>query len=101
MLELPQCFYVLTEQGIPLLTSSCQTARLSPQMRTLATQIKRELRESALPIPYCAIYEEELQRFWPSELENREAQIEKFAKQYGLKLRFYKRGLCAIFQEDV
>jgi hypothetical protein len=70
-------------------------------MRTLADNIRRELRESAQPIPYCAIYEEELQRLWPSELENREAEIERFAEQYGFKLRFYKRGLCAIFQEDV
>ena len=68
-------------------------------MRTLAAQIRRQLRESAQPIPYCAIYEEELQRFWPSELPNREAEIEKFARQHGFKLRFYKRGLCAIFQE--
>jgi hypothetical protein len=70
-------------------------------MRTLADNIRRELRESAQPIPYCAIYEEELQRLWPSELENRETEIERFAEQYGFKLRFYKRGLCAIFQEDV
>ena len=70
-------------------------------MRTLAVRIRRELRKSALPIPYCAIYEEELQRLWPLELQSREAEIERFAKQHGFKLRFYKRGLCAIFQEDV
>jgi hypothetical protein len=69
-------------------------------MRTLATRIRRELRKSVLPIPYSAIYEEELQRFLPSELQDREAEIEKFAKQHGFKLRFYKRGLCAIFQES-
>ena len=68
-------------------------------MRTLAARIRRELRETALPIPYCAIYEEELQRFFPLELQNREAEIERFAKQYGFKLRFYQRGFCAIFQE--
>ena len=65
-------------------------------MRALADRIRRELRESALPTPYCAIYEEELHRFWPLELENREAEIERFAKRHGFKLRFYKRGLCAI-----
>jgi hypothetical protein len=70
-------------------------------MRTLAARIRRELRQTAQPIPHCAIYEEELQRFWPLELENREAEIKRFAKQYGFKLRFYKRGFCAIFQEDV
>jgi hypothetical protein len=41
-------------------------------MRTLAARIKRELRKSALLIPYCAIYEEELRRFFSSELKNRE-----------------------------
>ena len=45
-----------------------------------------------------AIYEEELQQFWPLDLQNREAEIERFAKQHRFKLRFYKRGLCAIFQ---
>jgi hypothetical protein len=69
-------------------------------MRTLAARIRRELRESAQPIPYCAIYEEDLQRVFQSELQNREAKIERFAKQHGFKLRFYKRGLCAIFQEN-
>ena len=70
-------------------------------MRTLAARIRRELRETAQPIPHCAIYEDELQRLWPLELQNREAEIERFAKQHGFKLRFYKRGLSAIFQEDM
>jgi hypothetical protein len=70
-------------------------------MRRVAARIRRELRQTAQLIPYCAIYKQELQCFWPLELKNREAKIERFAKQYGFKLRFYKRGLCAIFQEDV
>ena len=70
-------------------------------MRTLATRIRRELRVSPQLIPYCAIFEEDLQRLWPLELQNRKAEIERFAKKHGFKLRFYKRGLCAIFQEDV
>src|SRR5262249_46471240 len=68
-------------------------------MRTLAAQIRRELRESAQRIPRCAIYEEELQRYFRAAKSR--AEIERFAKQYGFKLRFYKRGLCAIFQENV
>ena len=70
-------------------------------MRTLTARIRRELRESAQPIPYCAIYEDELQRFWPLDLQSREAEIQRFAKRHGFELRFYKRGLCAIFREDV
>jgi hypothetical protein len=73
-------------------------------MQTLAARIRRELRESAQLIPCCAIFEEDLQRFWPRfwplELQNRKAKIERFAKQHGFKLMFYKRGLCAIFQEE-
>jgi hypothetical protein len=62
-------------------------------MRKLSAQIKRELRESALLIPYCAIYEEDLERFWPLDQPNREAEIARLA--------IYKQGLCAIFQKDV
>ena len=69
-------------------------------MQKLAAQIRRELRESSLLNPYCSIYEEDLQRFFPSELKNREVEIEEFANQHGFRLRFYKRGLCAIFQEN-
>ena len=72
----------------------------APQMQKLAAQIRRELRESSLLNPYCSIYEEDLQRFFPSELKNREVEIEEFANQHGFRLRFYKRGLCAIFQEN-
>ena len=70
-------------------------------MRTLADRIARELRQSAQPMRHCAIYEEELQQYWPLQMEDREGEIERFVKEYGFKLRFYKRGLCAIFQEHV
>jgi hypothetical protein len=82
------------------LLQSSRRKGLRPPMRTLADRITRELRESALPIPYCAIYEEELQQYWPLQIEDRQHQIETFAKEYGFKLRFYRRGLCAIFQEQ-
>ena len=66
-------------------------------MRTLARQINRELkrREQA----QCAIYEDELQRLWPLEQKDRETQIAQFAKDYGFRLRHYKKGLCAIFDK--
>jgi hypothetical protein len=38
----------------------------------------------------CAIYEDELQRIWPLDEENRKAKIAQFAKEYGFKLSFYK-----------
>jgi hypothetical protein len=51
-------------------------------------------------IGHCAIYEDELQRIWPLNEENRKAKIAQFAKDYGFQLSFYKQGLCAIFEKD-
>jgi len=70
-------------------------------MRTLAARIGASCEKPLSRSPTVLFTKEDLQRFWPLELRNREAEIERFAKQHGFKLRFYKRGLCAIFQEDV
>jgi hypothetical protein len=43
------------------------------------------------------IYEDELQRLWPLDQKDREAMIAQFAEECGFRLRFYKKGLCAIF----
>jgi hypothetical protein len=40
-----------------------------------------------------------LQRLWPTEATDREANIAKFAKTYGFRLRYYRKGLCAIFDK--
>jgi hypothetical protein len=66
-------------------------------MKMLAKQIERELKTK---IGHCAIYENELQRIWPLNEENRKAKIAQFAKEYGFQLSFYKQGLCAIFEKD-
>jgi hypothetical protein len=39
----------------------------------------------------------ELKRIWPPDDKDREAKIANFAQTYGLRLRFYRKGLCAIF----
>jgi hypothetical protein len=67
-------------------------------MKTLASKIRRELetREAG----HYAAYEDELQRIWPLNTENRKAKIEQFAKEHGFRLAFYKQGLCAIFQKE-
>lgn len=70
-------------------------------MKTLAGKIQRELEEQTASIGHCAIYEEELQRLWPLNEENRKAKIEQFAKQFGFQLIFYKPGLCAIFEREI
>jgi hypothetical protein len=66
-------------------------------MKLLAQRIESELQHSEWK--HCAIYEEELQRLWPLEEQDREAKIVEFAKTYGLRLRFYHKGLCAIFDK--
>jgi hypothetical protein len=69
-------------------------------MKTLAERIERELETETARIGHCAIYEDDLQRLWPLNEENRKAKIEQFAKEYGFKLSFYKQGLCAIFEKE-
>jgi hypothetical protein len=69
-------------------------------MKILARLIRRELRLEAGKWGHCAIYEDQLQRVWPIDEQNRKTKIEKFAKERGFRLAYYKRGLCAIFEED-
>jgi hypothetical protein len=66
-------------------------------MKTLARQIKRELNLGVQK--HCAVYENELTRLWPLNQQDREAKIAQFANRYGLRLRFYRKGLCAIFDK--
>jgi hypothetical protein len=66
-------------------------------MKLLAQRIESELRHG--PWKHCAVYEDELERLWPLEEQDREAKIVEFAKTYGLRLRFYHKGLCAIFDK--
>ena len=66
-------------------------------MRTLVQQIHRELKGAT----HCAVYEEELSRIWPDDGKPRETQIAQFAQDHGFRLRFYRRGLCAIFDQEL
>ena len=61
----------------------------------LVTRISREIAKMGR----CAVYEDELQRLWPFNQKDREAKIAQFAKDYGFRLRHYKKGLCAIFDK--
>ena len=65
-------------------------------MRKLVRQIKRELKTAE----HCAVYEEELSRVWPDDGKPREPLITQFAENHGLRLRFYRHGLCAIFDKE-
>ena len=66
-------------------------------MKVLANRIERELQVG--PWTHCAVYEDDLKRFWPPDEEDRESKIAGFAKKYGFRLRFYHKGLCAIFDK--
>ena len=69
-------------------------------MEILASKIRSELETQTQELGHCAIYEEELQRIWPLDEENREKKIAEFAREYGFHLNFYKQGLCAIFVKE-
>ena len=82
-------------------TERCSiSTRAEPErinMKTLASQIERELQDDEWK--HCAVYEHELMRLWPLDEPEREAKISQFAEKYGFRLRFYRQGLCAIFDK--
>ena len=63
-------------------------------METLAKQIEERMHDD-----WSMIREEDLERIWPINEEDREEKIAQFANKYGLRLRFYQKGLCAIFDK--
>jgi hypothetical protein len=65
-------------------------------MKILARRIAKELKKAK----HCAVYEPELNRVWPHNGRMREAKVALFAKENGWRLRFYKDGLCAIFDRE-
>jgi hypothetical protein len=46
------------------------------------------------------IYQPELVRVWPKAGKDREKSIMEFAQRHHWRLRFYKDGLCAIFDKE-
>jgi hypothetical protein len=66
-------------------------------MEALARQIERQMHGESWK--HCAIYDRDLERIWPLNEKEREAKIAEFAKQYGFRLRFYQKGMCAIFDK--
>jgi hypothetical protein len=77
---------VLTPPGAELTTWA--------HMETLAKKIEERMHGD-----WSMIRDEDLERIWPINEEDREEKIAQFAKKYGLRLRFYEKGLCAIFDK--
>jgi len=67
-------------------------------MKRLASRVQHELQVGEGQ--HYAAYEDELQRIWPLDEKDRKAKIAQFAKEGGFYLSFYKKGLCAIFENS-
>ena len=65
-------------------------------METLAKQIEGRMQGVW---KHCLIYEKDLERIWPINEEDRKGKIAQFAKKYGFRLRFYGKGMGAIFDK--
>jgi len=65
-------------------------------METLAKQIERQMKGV---LKHCEIRDKDLERIWPRDEEDREEKIAEFAKKYGFRLRFYQKGMCALFDK--
>jgi hypothetical protein len=65
-------------------------------VQTLVNRIAQKLKTEK----HCAVYETELTRVWPRPDPLRESKIGRFAKDHGWRMRFYREGLCAIFDQD-
>jgi hypothetical protein len=63
-------------------------------METLAKQIEQRMHGDG-----SMIHDEDLERVWPINEEEREEKIAQFAKKYGFRLRVYLKGICAIFDK--
>ena len=50
-------------------------------------------------LKHCVIRDKDLERIWPRDEEDREEKIAEFAKKYGFRLRFYQKGMCALFDK--
>jgi hypothetical protein len=69
---------------------------------TLAKQIERGMDRAArdwarYAHEHCAVYEKDLEQIWPRNDKDRKKKLVEFAAQYGFRLRFYHKGLFAIF----
>jgi len=65
-------------------------------MEMLAKQIEQRMHGVW---KHCLIYEKDLERIWPINEKDRKEKIAQFATKYGFHLRFYGKGMGAIFEK--
>ena len=65
-------------------------------METLAKQIEERMHGVW---KHCLIYEKDLERIWPINEKDQKEKIVQFATKYGFHLRFYGKGMGAIFDQ--
>jgi hypothetical protein len=68
----------------------------------LAKQIERAMRRAGKDCllyqnEHCALFENDLEHVCPGNDNDRKKKLAEFAAQYGFRLRFYRKGLFAIF----
>jgi len=66
-------------------------------MRTLASKMERGLQTREWK--HYAVYEDELQRFWPPPEKDREAKMAKFAKEIRLSSETLQVGTVCDFRQ--
>jgi hypothetical protein len=65
-------------------------------MEMLAKQIEQRMHGVW---KHCLIYEKDLERIWPINEKDRKEKIAQFAAKYGFHLKFYGKGMGAIFEK--
>jgi hypothetical protein len=68
----------------------------------LARQMERAMRRAGKDLfryqnEHCTLFENDLECICPIKDQNRKKKLAEFAAQYGFRLRFYHKGLFAIF----
>jgi hypothetical protein len=65
-------------------------------METLAKQIERQMHGVW---KHCMIRDVCLESIFPTHEPDREEKIAQFATKHGFRLRFFRQGMCAIFDK--
>ena len=71
---------------------------------TLAKQMERAMHRAGKDCllyqnEHCALFENDLEHICPRNDNDRKKKLTEFAAQYGFRLRFYHKGLFAIFSK--